>query len=593
MTAPAAGLRSRWASLDARTAGVGALAGAVVVAGLLLGWRGVDLPAQLYRVGLFRRQGFALWDSQWFGGHWLLDYSVLFPAVAASIGVGLVTVLAAVTATLAFDRLVVWELGNRARAASVVFALGVAVQSSIGQLTFLAGEAAGLWCLVALARRRWTLAAGGAALATLASPLAGAFVALAVAAVWVANSGLAKRWPPAPREAAGRWPWLRRAVLPAGGGKVAGGYLAVLAAAAVPVGVTSLLFPGQGPMPYPFTDYLWECVVAAAVWTAVPRDQAALRAGAVLFVVAATLSEVIATPLGGNIGRLEDLVAFPLVVAGLWPRTAPSTPPSPVASSESAPPAVSQHPRRTAPSSRPAWLPVAGALMGRRRVVLAVLAVPLLLSQWAPAWAAMTSNPGRPWTHAAYYQPLSSYLSHRPGPPGRTEVVPTADHWETAYVAPSVPLARGWERQLDVADNPIFYTPGALTASSYRAWLLDNGVRWVALSSAPLDAAGTAEAALVERGVPGLRPVWHRGGWSVYQVLGSAGIVGAGGRLVHLDGSRLSVAVTAPGPVVVRVRWSPAWQVEAGAATLSEAPGRWLLLDAASPGLVELRLHLL
>ena len=34
----------------------------------VLGWRGSDLPAQLFRVELFRRYGFVLWNSQWFGG---------------------------------------------------------------------------------------------------------------------------------------------------------------------------------------------------------------------------------------------------------------------------------------------------------------------------------------------------------------------------------------------------------------------------------------------------------------------------------------------------------------------------------------------
>ena len=89
------------------------------------------------------------------------------------------------------------------------------------------------------------------------------------------------------------------------------------------------------------------------------------------------------------------------------------------------------------------------------------------------------------------------------GPLGRVEVVPTALHWEAVYVALRFPLARGWERQLDTANNPIFYDPGRLTPRSYRAWLLDNGVRFVALSDARLDYAAYGEAYLVRRGVPG------------------------------------------------------------------------------------------
>ena len=34
---------------------------------------------------------------------------------------------------------------------------------------------------------------------------------------------------------------------------------------------------------------------------------------------------------------------------------------------------------------------------------------------------------------------------------------PTANHWESAYLAPSFELARGWLRQLDTTRDDIFY----------------------------------------------------------------------------------------------------------------------------------------
>ncbi len=101
-------------------------------------------------------------------------------------------------------------------------------------------------------------------------------------------------------------------------------------------------------------------------------------------------------------------------------------------------------------------------------------------------------------------------------------MVPTEYHWEAAYVAPVMPLARGWERQLDVADNPIFYRSGALAAGTYRAWLLDDGVTFVALPDAPLDSAGQAEGRLVSSGqVPGLDLIWRSAHWRLYSVAGS------------------------------------------------------------------------
>ena len=34
---------------------------------------------------------------------------------------------------------------------------------------------------------------------------------------------------------------------------------------------------------------------------------------------------------------------------------------------------------------------------------------------------------------------------------------PTANHWESAYLAPKFDLARGWLRQLDTTRDDIFY----------------------------------------------------------------------------------------------------------------------------------------
>ncbi len=211
--------------------------------GLALGWQGVDAPAQLYRVASFRAHGFALWDSQWFGGHWTLSYSILYPAVAAVAGVATVTVLAATGAALAFDRFAVAYFGRGATPAAVVFSVSTVVQAAIGQWPFLCGEALGLWACWAATRNRWTIAAALAVGASLMSPLAGAFVAMAMVAWLLAGS--------APRP---------------------GGPVGVALAAGLPIGVTAILFPGQGRMPYPGLDYGWEMVVAIALFAVAGRS---------------------------------------------------------------------------------------------------------------------------------------------------------------------------------------------------------------------------------------------------------------------------------------------------------------------------------
>ena len=65
---------------------------------------------------------------------------------------------------------------------------------------------------------------------------------------------------------------------------------------------------------------------------------------------------------------------------------------------------------------------------------------------------------------------------------GRTEIPSTYRHWESYFAAAKLPLARGWERQLDIAYNSIFYH--SFSPSNYRHWLDENGVRFVALPDA-------------------------------------------------------------------------------------------------------------
>lgn len=523
----------RWAPPDPWTVGVPVLAAGLVSLGIALGWRGADLPAQIFRVEAVRRHGLALWDSQWFAGHWMLGYSVLEPAEAALIGFGLLSVLSAAAAASAFQRLVAGHFApGAARAASLVFAVSVVVETAIGQIPFLAGEAAGLWCCVALARRRPLVAAGAAVYASLLSPLAGAFVVLAAGA-WL----VATWWP---RVAS----WPSRSLL---GRPGVGTAVAILLGVGITLGAVGLLFPGQGPMPYPTLDWGWEILLASGLFLVTPRSERVVRTGTVGFMVAATASVVVPSALGGNIGRVEDCLALPLAVAMLW---------------------------------------------SRRRLALVALAVPLALSQWGPAWGAMTSDAGHPWMHQGYYQPLVRWLHHAGGPPGRLEVVPTADHWESAYVAPTIALARGWERQLDVPDNPIFYQPGELTPTTYLHWLLDNGVRYVALPAAPLDYAGAAEGRLVAAGVPGLRLVSHTAKWQVYRVDGATGIVSGPGYLSGIDGSQMSVVVHGAGTVEVRVHDNPAWKVASGPATIQASPDGWILVEATMPGTVHLSLGL-
>src|SRR6202521_3890920 len=116
------------------------LAAGPALLSVLTGAQGVDLAAATYRVELFARSGLTLWDSQWYGGHWTFDYSVLFAPVGWLAGLPPVGIGCVAVAAWAFDRLAVARFGRAGRAGAIAFAVGTVVQVAIGQEPYLLGE---------------------------------------------------------------------------------------------------------------------------------------------------------------------------------------------------------------------------------------------------------------------------------------------------------------------------------------------------------------------------------------------------------------------------------------------------------------------
>ena len=88
-------------------------------------------------------RGLAIWNGSWYGGHYTLTYSVLFPPLAALLGPQLVGMLSVVASSYLFDRLVRDRWGAEARWATLWFAAGVVTLLADGQLTFALGVAFG------------------------------------------------------------------------------------------------------------------------------------------------------------------------------------------------------------------------------------------------------------------------------------------------------------------------------------------------------------------------------------------------------------------------------------------------------------------
>jgi hypothetical protein len=472
-----------------------------------------DLASQTYRTALFERLGFTPWDGQWFAGHHVLGYSVLFPPLAAAVGTRVAGALAAVAAAPLFERLARPYLGESARLGAIWFGVATATNLFTGRLTFALGVAIGLGALLAARHERRALAVALAGLCALGSPVAGLFLALA---------GIA-------------WFWAdRRGV----GLALAGGALAATAAMAV-------LFPEGGTEPFAFSSFWPVLAYAAVVLALVPARERWLRRGAVLYAAAGALAFAVDTPMGSNAVRLGTLFGGPLLACALWPR---------------------------------------------RRWALALLAAPLLYWQWQPPARDLAAASGDPSVHAAYYAPLNAFLG-RAHLTGRVEVPVTRNHWESVHVARRFPIARGWERQLDVKYDGLFYA-GALRPGRYRAWLLANAVEYVALPDAELDYSAIDEAALIRSGLPYLQPQWSSRHWRVYRVRGAAPLARGPGRLTALTPDSFSLEASRPGTFDVRVRWTRYWTVDRGGACLRPGPDGFTRVRATRPGRVRIAARL-
>jgi hypothetical protein len=512
---------------------------------VLLGWRGVDQAAQFYRVMEFRLHGLTLWDGGWYGGNLPLGYSVLFPAIGAVLGIKVASVAAAVLATWAFDRVVTNNFGSRPLG-TWYFAVCTLLPVMIGQLPFLTGEAFGLAALLALQKGWRPLALLLGLLAALCSPLAAAFLAM-VCLAWAAYGSGRRLW--------------------------------VIATAAISlaiIGVIGLVFPGEGAFPFPWQGLVVTELLCLTAVTPLVRTTPAVRLGALFYAAATLFSFMVPNPLGGNAPRLAASIGVPLLACFL---TAPS-------------PALA----RLTPARVVRWATGGRNIeLGPRwRAAALILVVPFAVWQWAPTDTVVTAPSEHPELQQTYYQALLTELARVAPGPIRVEIPPTLEHWEAAFVAPYVSLARGWERQLDVANNPLFYTKGGLTPATYQTWLDNSGITWVALPDAPLDYAALGEARLLNSGaVADLQLAWSNAHWRLWHVNHSPGLVSGPAKLTMLEPDHLTLQVSAPGIITLRVRYTTFWRVGSGAACVSPAPGGWTSVAAASTGTIELSASML
>jgi hypothetical protein len=315
-------------------------------------------------------------------------------------------------------------------------------------------------------------------------------------------------------------------------GALAGAVLGIAAAAA---------FGEAGFFPFPVSELIWILGFCAISLVLAPRAAGIERRGLALYGLAAILLYVAPNPIGGNIIRLGAIFAGPLAAYVCMRYGMP--------------------------------------------LILLLVAGPLLAWQlWPVPDAVANGDAGGLSAHAGYYTGLAHYIESHPVPVGRVEVPLTRGRWETDYLAAKVPLARGWERQVDLAYNAVLYNP-KLSASAYHNWLRSNGVRWVALPDVALDSSEAGEQALLTGPeLSFLKPVWHNEHWQLWEVRDPAPLTRGPLTLLSLDVSKVNLQALGAGESTLLVRWTRFWKVVAGVACVESTPDGWTQVRTFAPG---------
>jgi hypothetical protein len=271
-------------------------------------------------------------------------------------------------------------------------------------------------------------------------------------------------------------------------------------ASTVPVLVLGVLFPGGGIQPFSTDSAIPAILVGLGL--AALTSEPLVRTGALLYAGAVIAFDAHEDPFGSNVLRLGLLISAALVAATV-----------------------------------------------RRNLVLVVVAAMACLSwQVDPVQGDLEASPGPELR--ALTQALVRLDSKR------VEVVAPREHRESWTVAEQVPLARGWGRQIDYRDNPLFYK-GTLTGPAFVDWLHRRAVDHVAVPRrATPDFGATREVKLLRKPVAGLSRVWQDRDWTVYAVTDPRPIADAPATVVHSRRTSLTLRSDGPASVHVVLRWS-------------------------------------
>ena len=485
-----------------------------------------DMAAHTYRTWLWHQVGFATWNAQWYGGHHMAGYSLLYPPLAELAGTRFVGVAAAVVA-IALFALVARRLAPRpgtAALASWMFLGGVMSNVVIGRMPFTLGVAlaVGAW---ACAPRSRAAAAGLSLASVWASPVTGVFLAVAALALIASARAHGEE----------ERPGARLTALALGVPAVAGG----LAMAA--------LFPEGGSDHFVGTAFWPMLLVCLGALALVDPSRRTAIWGAAIYVTVLVLAFAIPNPLGQNALRPGVVLGPALLVLFTRPR-APRAAVVGIAVAllylQWLPAVRAVEEARGDPSTGAAFHAEVLRFLAGRAQPGERLEVPLTRNHWEAAYLAQSYPLARGW-HRQLDRKVNPLFYDREHP---------------------------------------------LTAYGYEQWLRENAVRWVALPAAPLDFSAEAEQDLLLSGLPYLEPRLESHDWRIWEVRDPEPPVSGAAKLTAAGADGFDLEASRPGPVLVRQHATPYWTVAEGDGCVSkdEASG-WTLVDVRRAGILRVR----
>ncbi|MEU8822285.1 MFS transporter [Streptomyces sp. NPDC048636] len=474
----------------------------------LLANSGGDLAAQDAWAEFALQHPDSAYNLAWYGGMHPVSYSVISPYLMAILGVRSTMMIAGTLSAGLLALLLVRSRAVRRPLWPALYgAFALTCNAISGRVTFGLGAMFGLAAVAVIfawpakwRSRRWhhrtgrfLLAAVLAALSTMSSPVAGLFVGIVAAALW-----LTKRRPAA--YALGITP-------------------------VIVVGLSAWLFPFSGEQPMGIGSVILPLITGTTICLCAPKTWTTVRVGAGFYSVGVILTWLIPSQVGTNISRLGMIFGGVVLIAVL--------------------PALRKPPR--------AELRSTGA--GRRWMALALALATVTIWQGIKTGDdVIHTTPSASW--ARELAPLVDTLKREKADRGRVEVVPVRSHRESSALAPYVNLARGWNRQRDLDRNPLFYDD-TLSADSYHGWLKRWAVHFVVLPADDPDTAAEQEAALLATDLPYLREVWSDANWKLYEVKDPTQIADPPASVQRAGAEQLVLKVRARGPVLIRIPYSP------------------------------------